>query len=184
MSKLIDAYHGELELPGEHSQESDLWRESVPRFCTRCEEIRGNMDGGSNLASSPQHLMWHSFKMCSECYVFQRDHPEEAAANMKRYAEDKAAREKAANEAVLAMRFRVYFLETNPALRNSDFVNSISPVKFNKFPGFIIRGKAEVYGTKSKVLVNEDKAKEVVELLKSKGLEAWYAEDIQAIDPD
>ncbi len=173
MTKLID-FSGEApDFPELQRNESALWVGSVPNFCPRCEEIRGNIDGGTNMGRSVQALMWKSFGMCSECYMFQRDHPEDAKKNQQLFAERRAAKERAAIEAVEARRFRVYFLEVNERVRNTDFVNSICPIKFAKYPDFHKRGLA----TKAKELVDEQRANEIVQLIKSKGIESWFEKE-------
>jgi len=153
--------------------ESDLWRQKVPSFCPRCQEIRGVDEGGSNMASSTQALMWHSFGMCGECYLFNRDYPEQAEKNKKLFLERRAEKERKAVEAVSARRFRVYFLEVNEMLRNTDFINTLSTVKFAKYPDFHKRGLA----TKAKDLIDEQRAKDLVKLIQDKGIESWYEEE-------
>jgi hypothetical protein len=152
-------------------QESLKWQGKIPTFCPKCEEIRG--ESPTMLLSTTQGLMFRSFGMCSECYLLTRDHPEQAEENKKHYAEMMVIKKVAAIEAVKAKRFRVYFLDQNEKMSNSDYVNSISPVKFGKYPNFHSRGLS----CKSKERVREEEAEATIALLKLKNIEGWIEEE-------
>ena len=155
-----------VELPAQHQKEE---KEPVPFFCPKCAEIRGSYDGGSIMNTLHQRMMWDSFKMCVDCYILTRDHPDQVEANQKAFKIRKEQEEKEKREAEQRKCFRVWLLEPNEKFRNADYVNSISKIAFNKFPENTERG----WAAKTKVLIEEHEADSLVELISSKGLTCW-----------
>lgn len=166
----IKDYFSSFELPP--AREKDEKKKKVPFFCPKCEEIRGVEGRGTVLSTHYEEMMWKAFEMCSACYVLTRDHPDQVEENKRQFEEKQQEKQRRVEEEVRSRRFRVFFLD-NDKFPASDFVNSISTVKFKKFPSTHSRGLA----TASRELLKKEIAEETVNLLISKDLTAWFEEE-------
>jgi len=148
---------------------SELYQSKIPGSCPKCEEIRG-VTNHILLLSTPNIMAWKSWGMCEQCYIFQRDNPEEAKKNeteFKRKQKDKKQQE---TEKQHAHRFRVYILELNTKFPLALYASSIVNIKFTRFPSETSKGPAN-YSTQ---LLTEETAKQIVETLQNKDLTCWY----------
>jgi len=170
-----------LPRPGENLQEAEVeikapFSGKIPFFCPRCDEIRGTENKGTCMQSSPhEELMWKSFGMCSACYLFSRDNPEQTTINQKRWKEKKEKEQQEAQILKNATKYRVYF-EDNTKFGRSSYVNSFSPIEFGKY-AFPYEGQETTLAVKSKSKVTLEEAEKIVALIKSKEIEAWYIEE-------
>jgi len=179
-----------VELPARRFQET---QKSPPMFCTKCQEIRGVDDEDRTVMSStPERLYWNSFEMCGQCYLFLRDYPLDVEVNRKSYQQKIKVKEEQIQKEIESRKFRVCFVEKSDKLLNSDFINSISKVKFRRYPQEIIDeckdfNRCPTFNdwcnckglliTKSKELVSEEIAKDVVIFIKSKGIYSWFEKE-------
>lgn len=167
---ILDGYNLEGMTFPTKSRDSELWQAKVPNFCPKCEEIRADLSGGTPMANTPQTLSFKSFGMCTQCYLFQRDHPEEAEANSEAFQKKQAEIKEQKLEAFKAHRFRVYLLEVNERLPNSPYAASVTNTKFTKYPSKTSKGVAN----HTIPLLTKEEAESIVETLLSKSLTCWY----------
>jgi hypothetical protein len=161
------------------SLESELWQQKVPNFCPRCEEIRGNTDGGTPMNNGPQTLAFKSFGMCTECCAFQRDHPAETQENQAVFHSNQTELKKKSEESFRAHRFRVWLYEPNEKLCNAPFAESVTNVKFTKYP--VPTPHALGVANYTIPFLTEEDAAQIVIILTSKGLNCWYGEINQGV---
>ena len=108
--------------------------------------------------------------MCESCYIFQRDHPEEATQNQAAYLERQSKKREAELDAVKAHRFRVYLFEEHEKMASSPYAALITKIAFTKYPVETPKGRAN----HTIPLLTEKEAQNIVEVLGRKGLTVWY----------
>jgi len=146
---------------------------STPFYCSECKKIRGLDVDETGLNTSHESLMWNSFQMCSRCYSFKRDFPEQTTKNIELWQKQLEEKEQKIQQQIASRKYRVFFEDVNPKIGNSNFVNTLSNVEFFRY-GIEAGGISIIH---SKELVNEKTAQRVTKLISNKNIKSWYEEE-------
>ena len=142
-----------------------------PFWCPKCERVRGIDDNEATcLNTVPQAMSYHSFGMCEECVAFSSAHPDQVLLNEQKYLEKQAQKEAELRAKLERTVYRVYINEQSEKITNAAYALSISGLEFWKF-AFERDGK---YISKARKLVEQPQAEQVCNILKNKGLDAFY----------